>query len=161
VERRAIAASWRLRSGHIERESRRRAAGLHAVPEHLLCARPRPVPRSPERRTRSPARARSRRATPRRPSPARARSRPARGRRCGRAITPSKAMPCAQTTGPGCLDKPCIIDKKDPSKAACACTSVKDQGPYVIVGNTYNDQTAPPASFPQRPSRRSTRSRTS
>jgi hypothetical protein len=32
-----------------------------------------------------------------------------------------------------CLDKPCIIDKDDPTKAACACTTVKDQGPYGVV----------------------------
>jgi hypothetical protein len=36
-----------------------------------------------------------------------------------------------------CLDKPCIVDKNDPSKATCACTSVKDQGSYVIVTPTY------------------------
>lgn len=40
-----------------------------------------------------------------------------------------------------CLDKPCIIDKDDPAKAACACTAVKDQGPYVIVTDTYTDNT--------------------
>ncbi|HEX4045816.1 MAG TPA: hypothetical protein VHZ76_09145 [Gammaproteobacteria bacterium] len=32
-----------------------------------------------------------------------------------------------------CLDKPCIIDKKNPSKAVCACSVVSDLGPYVIV----------------------------
>ncbi len=40
-----------------------------------------------------------------------------------------------------CLDKPCIIDKDDPAKAACACTTVKNQGPYVIVTDTYTDTT--------------------
>jgi hypothetical protein len=40
-----------------------------------------------------------------------------------------------------CLDKPCIVDKSDPTKAACACTSVKDQGPYVIVTPTYTPST--------------------
>jgi hypothetical protein len=40
-----------------------------------------------------------------------------------------------------CLDKPCIIDKDDPTKANCACTAVKDQGPYVIVTDTYTDTT--------------------
>jgi hypothetical protein len=40
-----------------------------------------------------------------------------------------------------CLDRPCTIDKDDPTKAACACTSVKDQGPYVIVTETYTDST--------------------
>ncbi len=39
-----------------------------------------------------------------------------------------------------CLDKPCAIDKDDPTKASCACTSVKDQGPYVIVTDTYSDK---------------------
>jgi hypothetical protein len=36
-----------------------------------------------------------------------------------------------------CLDKPCIIDKSHPTKAACACTSVKEEGHYVIVTNKY------------------------
>jgi hypothetical protein len=40
-----------------------------------------------------------------------------------------------------CLDKPCTIDKDDPTKATCECTSVKDQGPYVIVTDTLTDST--------------------
>jgi hypothetical protein len=40
-----------------------------------------------------------------------------------------------------CLDKPCIIDKDNPAKAACACTTVKEQGPYVIVTDSYTDTT--------------------
>jgi hypothetical protein len=40
-----------------------------------------------------------------------------------------------------CLDKPCIIDKDDPSKASCACSSVKNQGPYVIVTDDYTAKT--------------------
>lgn len=40
-----------------------------------------------------------------------------------------------------CLDKPCTIDKDDPTKAICACTSVKDQGAYVIVTDTLTDST--------------------
>lgn len=40
-----------------------------------------------------------------------------------------------------CLDKPCTVDKDDPTKASCACTSVKDQGPYVIVTDSYTDAT--------------------
>jgi len=40
-----------------------------------------------------------------------------------------------------CLDKPCTVDKDDPTKASCACTSVKDQGPYVIVTDSYTDTT--------------------
>jgi hypothetical protein len=40
-----------------------------------------------------------------------------------------------------CLDKPCIIDKDDLTKASCLCTTVKDQGPYVIVTDAYTDTT--------------------
>jgi len=36
-----------------------------------------------------------------------------------------------------CLDKPCIIDKNDPTKAACACTSVNEEEHYVIVTSKY------------------------
>ena len=38
-----------------------------------------------------------------------------------------------------CLDKVCLVDKNDPSKAQCACSLVKDQGPYIIVTDTYNE----------------------
>jgi hypothetical protein len=40
-----------------------------------------------------------------------------------------------------CLDKPCIIDKDDPTKASCACTAVNKQGPYVIVTDTETPTT--------------------
>jgi hypothetical protein len=40
-----------------------------------------------------------------------------------------------------CLDSPCNVDDSDPSKAACACPVVKDQGPYVIVTETYDAST--------------------
>lgn len=40
-----------------------------------------------------------------------------------------------------CLDKPCIIDKADPSKAYCSCSIIKDLGKYVIVTDQYNDKT--------------------
>jgi hypothetical protein len=40
-----------------------------------------------------------------------------------------------------CLDSPCAIDSSDPSKASCACTLVKNQGPYVVVTDTYDDST--------------------
>jgi hypothetical protein len=40
-----------------------------------------------------------------------------------------------------CLDKPCIVDKSDPTKAACACTVTKDEGPYLVVTDTYTDTT--------------------
>jgi hypothetical protein len=32
-----------------------------------------------------------------------------------------------------CLDKPCIVDKNDPTKANCACTTEAKQGNWVIV----------------------------
>jgi hypothetical protein len=40
-----------------------------------------------------------------------------------------------------CLDKPCLIDKKNPSKAACACSLVKNLGDYIIVTDTYKKST--------------------
>lgn len=40
-----------------------------------------------------------------------------------------------------CLDSPCIIDPKDPTKAFCACSVVQDKGDYVIVTNTYDQST--------------------
>jgi hypothetical protein len=40
-----------------------------------------------------------------------------------------------------CFDKPCIVDKNDPSKATCACGVVKNKGPYVMVTDTYNAKT--------------------
>lgn len=32
-----------------------------------------------------------------------------------------------------CLDKPCVVDKDDPTKASCACTVTKNEGPYLVV----------------------------
>lgn len=40
-----------------------------------------------------------------------------------------------------CLDMPCVIDKNDPRRATCTCSVVKDQGPYVIVTDTYDEAT--------------------
>jgi hypothetical protein len=40
-----------------------------------------------------------------------------------------------------CLDKPCIIDKRDSTKASCECASVKRKGPYVIVTDAYTPKT--------------------
>jgi hypothetical protein len=40
-----------------------------------------------------------------------------------------------------CLDKPCVVDKSNPAKAACACTSMKNKGPYVIVTDTFTPTT--------------------
>ena len=36
-----------------------------------------------------------------------------------------------------CLNKPCLVDKKDPSKASCACNVKQNSGAYVIVTNKY------------------------
>jgi len=33
-----------------------------------------------------------------------------------------------------CLDKPCLIDAADPSKATCFCDPVQNSGPYVVTG---------------------------
>jgi hypothetical protein len=38
-----------------------------------------------------------------------------------------------------CLDKPCVVDKDDPTKASCACTVTKNEGPYLVVTDTYTD----------------------
>ena len=40
-----------------------------------------------------------------------------------------------------CLDKPCLIDKNNPSAASCACDVVKDLGTYVIVTSEYTPAT--------------------
>jgi hypothetical protein len=40
-----------------------------------------------------------------------------------------------------CLDKPCFIDKKNPSKAICICVLTKNQGDYVIVTDQYTNST--------------------
>jgi hypothetical protein len=40
-----------------------------------------------------------------------------------------------------CLDKPCIVDPNDPAKASCACAVTKNQGPYLVVTDTYTDTT--------------------
>lgn len=40
-----------------------------------------------------------------------------------------------------CLDKKCIVDKDDPTKASCACTVTKNEGPYLVVTDTYTDTT--------------------
>lgn len=40
-----------------------------------------------------------------------------------------------------CLDKPCLIDKKDPSSASCACSVVSNLGDYVIVTNKNTPST--------------------
>jgi hypothetical protein len=40
-----------------------------------------------------------------------------------------------------CLGKPCTVDKNDPTKATCTCSTVKNKGPYVIVGDTFTPST--------------------
>jgi hypothetical protein len=40
-----------------------------------------------------------------------------------------------------CLDKPCVVDKDDPTKASCACTVTKDEGPYLVVTDTSTETT--------------------
>lgn len=40
-----------------------------------------------------------------------------------------------------CLGKRCTIDKNDPTKATCFCTTEKNKGPYVIVGESYTPET--------------------
>ncbi|KTD72658.1 hypothetical protein [Legionella tucsonensis] len=40
-----------------------------------------------------------------------------------------------------CLDSPCVIDKKDPAKAKCLCSVVRNKGPYMIVTDKYTKNT--------------------
>lgn len=40
-----------------------------------------------------------------------------------------------------CLDKPCFVDKKNPSKAICICVLAKNLGDYVIVTDQYTNAT--------------------
>jgi hypothetical protein len=40
-----------------------------------------------------------------------------------------------------CYDRPCIVDKDDPTKAVCSCNIVTKESPYVIVTDTYSEQT--------------------
>lgn len=40
-----------------------------------------------------------------------------------------------------CLGKACFVDKNDPTKATCSCTTVKDQRPYVFVGDSFTPKT--------------------
>lgn len=40
-----------------------------------------------------------------------------------------------------CYDRPCLVDENDPTKAVCACNIVTNAAPYVIVTDTYSDQT--------------------
>jgi hypothetical protein len=40
-----------------------------------------------------------------------------------------------------CLDKPCTVDKTNPYRATCHCTTEKNKGPYVIAGESYSPTT--------------------
>lgn len=40
-----------------------------------------------------------------------------------------------------CLDSPCIMDKKDPSKAKCLCSVARNKGPYLIATDKYTKNT--------------------
>lgn len=40
-----------------------------------------------------------------------------------------------------CFDRPCIVDPADPTRAVCACNIVRDDGPYVMVTESYSDTT--------------------
>lgn len=40
-----------------------------------------------------------------------------------------------------CYDRPCIVDKDDPAKAACSCNIVTGESPYVMVTDDYTEQT--------------------
>jgi hypothetical protein len=53
---------------------------------------------------------------------------------------PVKAYAVCSNARPwaNCLDSPCIVDKNDPTRAACTCTVAKGQGPYVAVGTSYS-----------------------
>lgn len=40
-----------------------------------------------------------------------------------------------------CLNKPCIVDAKNPAKSNCTCSEVRNQGAYVIVTGKYTKST--------------------
>ena len=40
-----------------------------------------------------------------------------------------------------CLDKPCIVDPNDATKASCACAVTKSKDPYMVVTDRYTDST--------------------
>ena len=40
-----------------------------------------------------------------------------------------------------CLDKPCTVDKDNPSKATCSCSLVQNAGDYVVVTPNYDQST--------------------
>lgn len=40
-----------------------------------------------------------------------------------------------------CLDSPCIIDKKNPSRASCLCSIKENKGDYIIVTDKYTKNT--------------------
>lgn len=40
-----------------------------------------------------------------------------------------------------CYDRPCTVDIDDPTRASCACNVVTNESPYVMVTDTYSDET--------------------
>jgi hypothetical protein len=75
--------------------------------------------------------------------PCRAETETSEGKQITSRYYPIKSYAACDNDRPwaNCLDSPCIIDSSDPSKASCACALVKDQGPYVVVTETYSDTT--------------------
>ena len=51
----------------------------------------------------------------------------------------SMAVCAARVVWASCLDSPCTIDDKDPSKARCDCTATESAGPHVVVAATTTD----------------------
>ncbi|MBS0272053.1 MAG: hypothetical protein JSR85_05345 [Proteobacteria bacterium] len=44
-----------------------------------------------------------------------------------------------ERTWADCLDKPCIVNKDNPSEAVCTCTNKRNQGDYVVQCNASCD----------------------
>lgn len=40
-----------------------------------------------------------------------------------------------------CLDKECVVNKDDPSKATCACSVKENAGSYVMITDSYSAET--------------------
>jgi hypothetical protein len=40
-----------------------------------------------------------------------------------------------------CPDKPCTVDKNNPSQATCACSLMQNEGDYVVVTQSYDTST--------------------
>jgi hypothetical protein len=68
---------------------------------------------------------------------------PAKGSYVQSRYYPVKSLAVCNNDRPwaNCLGKACTIDKNDPAKATCLCTTLKNQGPYVIVGDSITPTT--------------------